>query len=276
MVINLKIISVALLVALGGCAQKGLPHEKEVREFLSTLRYSAIDDLLRENVSISLDFSKQQWTLKNIFAYDSEGKLLNHKMRSGVCTQLSEVTYDFTKSLFGQDYRVSFLSAYEGSFFPAQGNIGPTHYLIKATPKNGSQAIFIDPSYKKFGHEGEFRDYKFLNELSSLSAFDRKETGITLPVSHNYPIILSKDGNWILSMVAAKINENFNKDNFAILVRAVKKYEPSGKAACLVFIRKEGKEELYTNKELTTKILGEAMAEKFLSRMLSLFKNISM
>ncbi len=278
------ILLISLCLAIASCqiiqsrTQNGLPHEEAVRRFLDTLNYSSLEDLSREDVFISLDFEKDRWTLNNIFSYDENGDLSNIKTRSGVCTQLCQVTCEFIKPLFQRDYDITFLAGNENIFFGSRSDIGPTHYVVKISPKGNlskiKKVLAIDPSYKKYDYLDNFQDYQFEYELSSIYMFDDQIKDITIPVKACYPMALTKRGNYLLCLTVEKINNKYDENNFALTVRAVEKRSFIG--TCLLAIMKDdGELVVFKDERYIKTILDERPARKILERTLHLFKNVS-
>jgi len=237
-----------------------LPLEEEITRFLNTLTYSSLDDLGRDETRISLNFANNTWTINNIFAYDEVGKIVNQGTRSGVCTQLSQITFGYLQSLLGEYYDIVFLQANEARFFSSSDNAGTTHFLLKATPKSNTKKLgkplIVDPTFKVYNYIDRIENLEFSKDLANFSVFKNKTTDMSMFIDMQYPLTFSKDKKHLLSLVIKRVNNRYNKDNFALLIYATKEYSIRGH--CIFgLINNNGKLEAFKLDPMLIKFLSK-------------------
>ena len=255
-----------------------LAYEQDVRNFLYSLNYSALPDLVRPGTYISLDFDNEFWRLNNIFAYTKKGELVNVESKTGVCTELCQATYEFVEPLFGDDYEVSFLKGNENVFFSAEAGVGPTHYVVKVKPKGNfwqsQKSLLIDPSYKIYDYLEDVEGYTFSEEMDSIDVFGDYSQDITMPVGVNYPLLFLEDKEYMLSLAVKKVDDSYNKDNYGLVVFATKKGLLKS-SPLIVFMIRDGEFSASKDGALIKDILDISTARKLIDTVFSLFKNIS-
>ncbi len=270
-------LAVIIFAAIFIQIRSGLPYEEEIRMFLDSLEYSALEDLSGKDAYITLDFENELWTLNNIFSYDTDGKLANTRTRRGVCTELCQATYEFIKKLFGDEYRISFLKGNENIFFSSEGGVGPTHYVIKVTPPDSfwgkRESLIIDPSYKIYDYLGKVQGYTFSEEMDSIDVFRNKARNITLPVGINYPLLLLEEKDYMLSLVAKKVDGKFNEENYSLVVFATKK-ALSESTPLILFVVRNGEFTAVKDDELIKQILDIQTARNLIDTVFSLFDKL--
>ncbi|MFC1753359.1 hypothetical protein ACFL96_08205 [Thermoproteota archaeon] len=267
------IIVTAFLFFFKAKAEK-LPHKKEVVAFLDSLTYSALDNLLKEDVRISVDTKNGSWTLHNIFSYDKDGEIVNFKTRSGACVELSRIAYKFAKGLFGKDYRVTYLAAIESRFFPLDAGGGMTHYLIKITPFESGRALFIDPSYRAYDFLDNVKDYDIKDETSTIPVFDRGIRDVSLYVDTGYPLYLSQDSTHIFSIAVKRVSGKLDQDNYAILISATEQYSGARIKNFLIVAKQDGKVDAFRDMDMIGSLIDAKTAKVFIERIVSLFENL--
>lgn len=258
--------------------EKDFPQEEKIRQFLTSLHYSALDNLKRDNFYIELKFQQGVWIMRNIFLYDQSGKLANKISRSGTCAGLSQLTYDFIKPLLEDDYKISFLKGNEDLFFRGGVDAGATHYVINISPKDASlpdqRKFIIDPSYKTYKPLSKLKGYTFSQEMKSIDLFEDNSRDLAMKVGMSYPLLLLEDKKWILSLAVKKVDGQYDKNNFALAVFANKKESEVSDLLFTLMLR-EGEFFAYQNKERVKKILSKKITENLSQIILSLFKKIS-
>lgn len=258
--------------------QQNLPEEKKIMQFLSSLDYSALEDIKRDDFYIELNFKYDVWIMRNLFSYDQSGKLVNGISRSGTCAELSQVTHDFIKPLLEENYKISFLKGNEDLFFPGGADAEATHYVVKISPKepdlSNQTEFIIDPSYGIYKPLSKLKGYTFSQEMESIDLFEGNSKDLAMKVGMSYPLLLLDDKQLILSLAVKKVDDQYDRNNFALAVFANKK---GGKNVDLLFMLmlRGGDTFAYKNEELVEKILSKKNAENILKIFLPLFKKIS-
>lgn len=257
-------------------SRRNLPHREKVESFLNSLNYSALENLSRDDFSIKLDFEYGIWTMKNIFSYDEKGKLANIESRSGMCAELSQVTYEFIKPLFEDSHRIVFLRGNEESFFSAGSEAGATHYLIKLLPKDddgSSKALAIDPSFGIYDYVNQLEGYAFVAKMPAIDLFADGSRDLTLWADTSYPILFLKDAGYMLSLAARRVDDKYDENNFALVISAVKEGGETGEPLFALMMR-GGEFFAFKNREFVQKILDGQAAERISNILLSLFEGL--
>lgn len=217
-----------------------LPHQEEVKEILASLRYSALEDMAREDFGISLFFEHGAWVLENIFAYDAGGLLVNHQTKTGTCVHLCQITHELIRPLFEKDYQILFVKGNDDSFFDAEAGAGPTHYLLKLRPKDsGKKALVLDPSYGLYDYKKNFADYYFAKTMEAIDLLAEDATNLALEVDTAYPLLLLNRGSQMLALSVRRVDGKYDSDNFALAVTLTKRHGEVG-YPLFVFVMRGG------------------------------------
>lgn len=220
------------------------PLYDKVIKIIEPLKYSGLPALLREDVSLDIDFVNQEWKLRNIHRFDQQGNILLDENRYGLCGELAAFIYPHIKHLFGDRYIIEFALVAESGFFlyPQASHIG----LIIQEKEKGN-IFFLDPSFRRYGSIDEFDNYLFFDQKSFLPFIQEQDPDVVFSVNQGTPALIHK--NRMVFLTVDKVDDIFDKDNFTIALTATKKYAYSGRYIYAVR-KRQGVTEFLENKGL--------------------------
>ena len=255
------------------------PHAKEVEQLLQRLRYTGIPMLLRDEVSLGLDFDRGLWWLRSLHRFDGAGNLILEEWngvpdgKSGTCGELGEYTSHAIRDLFGPDYQVRFVKCAQAGFF-----LSPeaSHIVLevqeRARPGNlAATTYLVDPSFRRYGPVSEFEDYYFFEGVERLPFAERRETDVSAPVHTYIPLLI--EGEFLLSLGVEKCNGKFDSGNFAISLALTRKHRYAGRYV-LVLRRSEGKTDILEDRYLADRVLERDEYERVRRKLVSIFEKI--
>jgi len=255
--------------------QGSLPAEKEVYKVIDALSYSGLEMIKQRGVSISVDFKNAQWRLKDIERFDRQGNLLLAGGRYGTCLQLCIYTYNKIMPLLGKDYDIDFMRvAQSGHFlYPIASHIV---LRIASNDKSASGAekevYILDPSFGRYGPEEDFKDYLFLREVPASVMLANRQSDILMSTKALFPLLIK--GDYLIGLLLEDKAGEFNRDNFILAVKAIKKYDFSGEYLFALRRNNGVGEVLEVNTVLAKELLGEKGYSDLCRRLRGFFKEI--
>ena len=233
-------------------AAQGLPYSDVIMGIISPLEYSGFPVMVKPDVSLSIDFSKRTWTLRNIHEYDPQGAVVLEQGRYGLCAELSTFVYYKLKPLLPPRYELRFAMATEPGFFPTEQS---SHIILLMFDQATRDAYLIDPSYHKFGKINELSGYRILGIQDTLSFIKDKSPDVSFKVDQAMPLFI-KD-NLLLSFAVLTVDGKFDKDNFLLVVSAKLRDQLTG-LDILTVGKHNGEIEAYENADTLGKLLNPA------------------
>lgn len=246
------------------------PQDEAIREIMAPLQYSGLRALERDEVTLSLNFQRRTWTLRNIHVFDPQGRVVLDEGKYGTCGQLAAYMYDRIKPLLGENYRITFLRAMQSGFFPTEKG---AHYVLGISPKTARlgfspQRYILDPSFQRYGAMSDFEDYIFLEDFSVLPFVEDHQSDLTQPVSGSVPIYI-KDA-YLIGFTVEDNNGLFDRDNFVVAVTMTKKHHYAGRY--LFALRKNrGETEELENREMGRGFMKDSRYQSLKAKIIKLF-----
>ncbi len=242
-----------------------LPYYKEIMAVLNPLEYSGVNDLLEKNVDLAVDFNKKNWTLTNIHKFDPKGNILLDHDRYGLCGELAAHTYKNIIPFLQDRYDILFVKAAESGFFLRQHT---THIVLVLIDRTTRERFFIDPSFKRYGREGDFKDYLFFEATDIQTHLKSLTKDVLFPMDVETPLLIRKD--FLLCLGVESIDGKFNKDNFALAITANRRHEYSGRYV-FTLSRQNGKTETLKDEALLSQLLTPEELRKIIGKVTAWF-----
>jgi len=244
------------------------PYSKEIKKIIKPLRYSGLPDLMRPEVSISLDFKNKLWHLHNIHRFDKKGNVILIDNRFGLCGDLAAYTYDKVTSLLGKHYVVEIVRVMESGYFLTPQ---ASHMVLSIRACDSKDEYILDPSFRRHGHIKNFEDYLFFDRMEVLPFVVKKHLDETFPVGGATPILIKR--GFLLGLTVEGQNGKFDKNNFVISIGANRRHRYAGR---YVFaIRKnEGQTEILEDKSLISALLRPGEYTQLRERIIELFSRL--
>jgi hypothetical protein len=207
-----------------------LPYYNQIMGIINSIEYSGFAVLTKPEITMSLDFEKQVWTLHNIHQYDEQGGILLEEGKYGLCAELSTYLYQKLQNMIDKNkYIIRLAMATEAGFFPtSQSN----HIILLMNDQMTNQVYLIDPSYHKYGKISDFKEYQVLGIQDTLSFMKDKSHDVSFKVNQAMPLFIKDD--LLLSLSVTSVDGKFDKDNFLIVVTANKREKIAGLNIVLV------------------------------------------
>lgn len=243
---------------------KEIPYENEIRKIMSSVEYSGIDNILGEDIRLSLDLEKKIWTLHNAYHFDSEGNIVLSKGREGLCGSLSRYTYAKIKDIFPSDkYRIMFEKVKERDFFFTPQ---ATHIVLTITDIAEGRKYLIDPSFKRYGAADSFDDYLFVSEENPQNFLEsNRSPDKFFDVDSAAPILIR--GDYLLVFSVESVDGKIDKNHFILAITAVKRHATNGDYVLgLKYI--DGYLQTYSDEVLMRQLLQPEEVTRFQRRML--------
>lgn len=201
-----------------------LPYYDEIMGIINSVEYSGFAVLTKPDITMSLDFAKESWTLHNIHQYDEQGGILLEQGRYGLCAELSTYLYQkLTSIVDSRRYDIKLAMATEAGFFPTAGS---NHIVLLMYDKFSKNTYLIDPSYHKYGKLSDFKEYQILGIQDTLTFMKDKSHDVSFLVNQAMPLFIKDD--LLLSLSVTSVDGKFDKDNFLFVVTANKRNKISG------------------------------------------------
>jgi len=230
---------------------KNIPMYDQIMSIVEPLQYSGLQALLRDDVSLQIDFDKPAWHLKNIHRFDHEGNILLDENRYGLCGELASYTYTKIAPLLSPLYNIQFSQVAESGFF-----LQPkaSHIILLIQDKSDPSKIFLlDPSLANYGLIDNFDNYLFYGNRDNLEFVKEQEKDVTFPVDGGTPIFIQNNDILLLTVEAPE--GKFDKENFAIAITATQRFKYSGRYV-LIVRKTQGKIEFFENPYLAKQLFS--------------------
>lgn len=242
--------------------EKDIPAYHQIMSLIEPLQYSGLQALLRDDVSLQVDFVTHTWSLRNIHRFDKDGNIILDEDRYGLCGELASFTYPKVRSLLGQQFDIEFVQVAESGFFLQPQS---SHIALIIHDKRTDLAFLLDPSFHRYGPLQDFDNYLFYDRQKQLGFAINRTKDVTFEVESGTPILIRN--NRIIFLTVEEVDGKFNENNFAIALTATKRYHYAGRYVLLV--RKKGGElEVLENLPLAEKIFPIETYKKLAQKIL--------
>lgn len=242
-------------------ARLELPYYIRVKEAVSQLEYSGLPALVDPNVTLSIDFEQRQWTLHNLHKFDAEGNVLLDQGRYGLCGELAAYTYRKIQPLFGDEYIIRFVRAAEAGFFLRPLS---SHTVLVMINKKTSERFFLDPSFRRYGREADFKEYMFYEVVDPQTHFSVLKPDVVFPIDAGTPVLIRD--KFILYLTTESVEGRFDKENFILALTANKRYEFAGRYVFALRVQ-DGKPRRFKNEMLLSRFLSQEESRNLLDRL---------
>lgn len=252
---------------------KQAPHAQEVGRVLKPLRYSGLQTLMRPEVSLSINPSKQTWTMHHVHRFGPQGDALLEEGRYGICGELSEFTYQQIKPLFDpRHYLIEFVRVFQSEFFPAPIS---AHYVLRISelaPPDPPKVFILDSSFGRYGPIEAFEDYLFNEPLAHVPFMHNHAPDETFHAGEGMPILLHSRG--LEGIFIGRENRRFDAKHYRLSLVATARYHYATRTL-LIFRNKGGQVEVVENRHLVPQLLPRQEYEQLRQRLLDLFRGIT-
>jgi hypothetical protein len=260
---------IALCPGAGLCdPQPAPPYYDAIMRIITPLEYSGVPVMVKPQVTLSVDFNKWTWTLRNIHAYDSQGGIILEQGRYGLCAELATYLFEKIKPMLDGRYEIKFAMVGESGFFSGgQSN----HIVLLLVDRSDKQAYLIDPSFHKYARIKDLPEYHVLNIQDTLSFVKDKSTDISFGVDQAIPLYIKND--FLLSFAVTSVDGKFDKDNFIFVIAANRRYKFAGRD--IVMIGRHNKEfEDFENKIFLDQLLTPDEIKTLFDKLKSWFEQV--
>lgn len=216
------IFLLAASFSFSGYAPPNVPFADTIVRIMDGMEYSGYHVIIKPGVDLKIDFDDQTWTLRNVYAFDAQGKVLLEKGRYGLCARLATYMYNQLKPLIKDStYDLKFANVVESDFFSqSQSN----HIALLMMDKQTQDVYLLDPSFHKFGHLSNFPEYKVLALQDSLAFVRDKSVDITFHRDQAMPLFVKKDV--LVSFAVTSVDGKFDKDNYLLVISVNRRHDP--------------------------------------------------
>ncbi len=250
--------------------QPTVPQYEKIRKIMEPLRYSALEAINRPEVTLTLNFENRSWILNNIRRFTADGKIMLDEGRYGACGELSAYVFQQIRPLLDHRYSIRLVRVAESSFFPPNSS----HYalfIIDSTHPQFPVTYVLDPSFRRYGRIDDFENYRFYETSEKILFVDQRIPYEVFQLGQGAPLIMQR--RFLLELVVESIDGKFDKDNFALSVRATSKHNYSGRRA-LSLRRVDGKFELYENTAFVKEKIESKEYEVLKKRLIELYHTL--
>ena len=244
------------------------PYYDAIMKIITPLQYSGVPVMVKPQVTLSVDFNKWTWTLRNIHAYDSQGGIILEQGRYGLCAELATYLFEKIKPMLDGRYEIKFAMVGESGFFSGgQSN----HIVLLLVDKSDNQAYLIDPSFHKYARLKDLPEYHVLNIQDTLSFVKDKSTDVSFGVDQAIPLYIKND--FLLSFAVTSVDGKFDKDNFILVIAANRRFKFAGRD--IVMIGRHNKEfEDFENKVYLNQLLSPEEIKILFDKLKSWFEQV--
>ena len=235
-------------------AQKAdIPYQNEIKKIIGQLGYSGVEDFMRPEVSLTVDFASRTWSMRNIHSFDDAGNITLAKGRFGLCGDLAAHTYQKLKSVLPDTYRVEFVRASQSGYF-----LGPdaSHIILFIFKPRmfGEDLYILDPAFRKYGSEDAFDDYLFLERMNQLRFVVDRNPDESFKAGRAMPLVIKKD--FLISVLVDEQEGRFDRDNFILTLAATRRFKFAGRYI-LAFRKVNGQTDIMENTYLAHRLLSK-------------------
>ena len=232
-------------------SSKNIPMYDQITSIVAPLKYSGLQALLRDDVSLQIDFDEPAWHLKNIHRFDENGDLLLDENIYGLCGELAAFVYPKVKPILGPLYDIKFVQVAESGFFLRPQS---SHIALQIINTKTSEAFLLDPSFHRYIPIADSTNYLFYDYLDSLDFIVDKIKDVKFSIGIGIPISIHKD--IIIFLTVEGSEGRLDKENFSISVAATRRYQYAGRYVFSI-TRKEGNINTFENPLLIKQLLKE-------------------
>lgn len=245
------------------------PALAQIKQIISPLGYSGLQNLLKDDVMITVDFDRKTWTIHNLHRFNDKGHIKLFDGKYGLCGDLAAHVFDKIQPLLGTRFNFFFLHVAESGFFldPRASHIA----LLLQDKTPPFDEYIIDPSFGKYGHMDTFEDYQFFEKTPILPFLAAKKTDETFAAGISIPLFIKKD--CLISMVIDFMNGRFDRNNFIIAITATKRYKYAGRYL-LAYRVVDGATHTLENKLLTDLLLGKNTYNLLKNKLTSIIRSL--
>lgn len=251
------------------------PKAREIKKLIAPLKYTGLGQGLGRSkdsrMSISIDFKKHIWALRNVHEFDSNGRIVL-RGNSGLCGDLAAYTYDRVRKLLDPArYAIRFLRVAEVSFFKGDKS---SHTVLEITDKQAQPepvVYVLDPAFRRYGSFSTFGTYE-PREAYTQPDFvrDRSEDQIFL-INTGPPIHIGR--RVMLSLYVVPWKGKFDEKNYAILLAGLKRYDYFSKPV-LYYVRQEGVTQILEKENDLEEFMIPGHYRQLEERVLALCRNV--
>lgn len=243
-----------------------LPFYEKVMASTNLLEYSGLPALTRPDVTLSVNFDEKTWTLHNLHRFDPDGKILLDQDRYGLCGELAAYVYTKVQPFLGERYSIQFIRAAESGFFLRPQS---SHIVLVLTDKATGERYFLDPSFRRYGKEADFKGYLFFDVGDVATHFNSLKPDVAFAVDSGTPLLIRE--NFLLYFTVESVEGKFDKDNFIMAITANKRYDYSGRYVFALQV-KGGKPKRFKNEGLLSRFLTPRESQELLTRLSGWFE----
>ncbi len=253
------VLMIALFFSSVAMAQE-LPYSKEIRDIIDAVEYSGFQVFVKPEVSLDINFSKREWTLKNIHQFDAQGQFVLEQNRYGLCGELAAYVYQKLQPILDPRYILQFAMATESGFFPTtQSN----HIVLLMLDQQDKDAYLIDPSFHKYGKINDLKEYQIINVQEVLSFVKDKTTDASFMANQAMPLFIRND--LLLTFSVITVDETLDKDNYLFVIYASHR-DKYPKADLLIMGKYKGRLQFYVDTEMLENLLNEGEANQLVNK----------
>lgn len=262
-------ISTSAIMIPPPTSSSSLPFYEEIMDVVEPLEYSIFPDLVRPDVSLSINFNGKFWTLHNIHQTDAQGQIVLKNDRYGLCGELAAYTHRKIKPILKDQYTIEFLRAAESGFFLRPYS---SHIILVISDKKTQERYFLDPSFARYGKEEDFEDYLFFDAVDVFAILQEQKTDVSFLADFGTPVLIKE--NFLLYFMVESVEGKFDKDNFVLAVTANKRYKYSGRYV-YALRKRNGEKQTHTNEWLLHRLLTPDEAKKLLDKITEWFNQVA-
>lgn len=202
------------------------PYAREIKAILKDLRYSGLPALLRKDVRLGIDGHTKTWTLINYFQFDEVGQIIPEAGHYGLCNSLSAYVFQKLQPVIDPErYQLSSARVMESSYFPPPYANHMVLLLedLQAKESGGEGRYVIDPSFKRYGHFHEFRDYQVKSGSELPALIEIPTANLVSDANTSTPLDVRK--TVLISLALQEVEEKFRPNAFKMLLVAKRRYD---------------------------------------------------
>lgn len=253
---NIKFLFITFLIILSAFPWLGLcetlpvpPLYEDIMRIIDPLAYSGFPVMVKPATNLSIDFNQWTWTLRNIHEYDSQGRILLEEGHYGLCAELATYVFEQMKPLLGPRYEVRFAMVTESGFFAANQS---NHIALLVGDKADKQIYLIDPSFHKYARLKDLPEYRVLNIQDTLVFVRDRSQDVSFKVDQATPLYIKND--FLLSFAVTSVDGKFDKNNFILVISAMRRFISAGKDIAVIGLR-HGEFEDYEDRAMLADLL---------------------
>ncbi|MBF0511727.1 MAG: hypothetical protein HQL13_05285 [Candidatus Omnitrophica bacterium] len=242
-------------------AGQALPFYDQIIKIIEPLTYSGFPIIVKPQVSLSVDFEKREWTLRNIHTYDQRGRVILEQNKFGLCAELATYVFEKIKPFLTDRYEVKFAMVTERAFFSKNQS---NHIVLLLFDKADGQAYLIDPSFHRYARAKDLPEYQVVKVQDSLVFETDRSPDFSFNAQQALPLYIKDD--FLLSFSMTAVDGKFDKDNFAFVISATKKYQFASRDIIIVGKREKVLQD-FEDEPMLKELLSFAEAQLLFNRL---------